>query len=257
VAYAVLNRSAMNVSLYQAAAAMNAQARWQEMITQNLSAGFIPGYRKQEMSFAAVQAGLDPTASTSASNYVIPAASPATNFQPGEMRSTNNPLDFAIEGPGFFEVQLPNGTHAYTRDGEFQFNSEGQLVTKQGYLVMGEGGPIQFDPNNATNVTVSATGEISQGDHPKGKLQIVEFSQPQSLQSIGNSCFLANPAVSQPAPAVASLVHQGFIEASNSSPTAQMASLITSMRMFEANQKVLQTQDERMGRVISDLGGTS
>jgi len=257
VAYPVLNRSAMNVSLYQAAAAMNAQARWQEMITQNLSAGFIPGYRRQEMSFSAVQAGVDPTATSAAGNYVIPAANPATNFQPGEMRHTGNQLDFAIEGSGFFDVQLPNGNHAYTRDGEFQFNSEGQLVTKQGFLVLGDGGPIQFDPNSAATVTVSATGEVSQGDQPKGKMRVVEFSQPQSLQSIGNRCFLANPAVSKPTPAIASLVHQGFIEASNSSPTAQMASLITSMRMFEANQKVIQTQDERMGKVISDLGGSS
>ena len=247
----------MNVSLYQAAAAMNAQARWQEMITQNLSAGFIPGYRKQEMSFSAVQAGLDPTATTAAGNYVIPAANAVTNFQPGEMRHTGNQLDFAIEGSGFFEVQLPNGTKAYTRDGEFELNAQAQLVTKQGYPVLGDGGPIQFDPNNDSTVTVSATGEVSQGDQSKGKLHIVEFNQPQSLKSIGNSCFMADPAVSRPTPAMASLVHQGFIEASNSTPTAQMASLITSMRMFEANQKVLQTQDERMGKVISDLGGTA
>jgi flagellar basal-body rod protein FlgF len=248
----------MNVSLYQAAAAMNAQERWLEMITRNLAAGSVPGFRKQEMSFAAVEAGLDPTAATvTGGGYVIPTARPATNFQFGEMRSTGNQLDFALEGPSFFEVQLPGGALAYTRDGEFQFNSQGQLATKQGYLVMGEGGPLQLDPDRPPILTVSPGGNVSQGDQARGRIRVVEFSQPQSLQAIGDSYFRADPASGGPLPGATSRVHQGFLEASNASPTAQMANLITAMRQFEANQKVLQAQDDRMGRVITELGGSS
>jgi len=249
----------MNVSLYQAAAAMNAQARWQELITQNLAASSAPGYRKQDISFASVQAGLDPSAANmTGMAYLIPQATSATNFQQGEMLPTGGNLDFAIDGPGLFEVQLPNGTKAYTRDGEFQLNAQGQMVTKQGYSVLGDGGPIQLDPSNPAPITVSATGEISQGDQPKGRIRLVEFAKMNALNSIGGGYFLAGTGPgTQPVTATASTMRQGFLEGSNSSPTTEMASLITSMRLFEANQKVLQTQDDRMGKVITDLGGTS
>lgn len=247
----------MNVSLYQAAAAMNAQARWQELITQNLAASAAPGYRKQDISFSSVQAGLDPTAANmNGVGYTIPAATASTNFSEGEMRATGNMLDVGIEGPGFLEVQQPNGTKAYTRDGELRLNSQGQLVTKQGYNVLGDGGPIQLDPSNPAPITISANGDISQGDQPKGHVRLVEFSQLNSLTPIGGGYFLASPD-NPPAAATASTLRQGSLEASNSSPTAEMANLIASMRLFEANQKVLQTQDDRMGKVISDLGGTS
>jgi flagellar basal body rod protein FlgG len=248
----------MNVSLYQAAAAMNAQARWQELITNNLSAGAAPGFRKQDISFSAIQAGMDPTAvNGSNQRYWIPTATAGTNFTPGELRATGNALDCAIEGPGFFEVQMADGSRAYTRDGEFQLNAQGQLVTKQGYPIMSDGGPVQLDPNNPAPITISASGEVSQSDQVKGRIRVVEFSQPQSLTSLSGGYFRADPAVAQPITSPASSVRQGFLEASNASPTAEMASLITSMRLFEANQKVLQTQDDRMGRAIADLGGTS
>src|ERR1039457_827918 len=155
----------MNVSLYQAAAAMNANARWQDMISENLAAISIPGGRSRDVSFSSVQAG---------AQFVIPAARTAVNFQPGELRPTQNPTDFALEGKGFFEVQLPNGDHAYTRDGEFHLNAQGQLVTKQGYPVLGDGGPLQFDPSNAQPLTIAATGEVSQGGDVKGKLKLAE-----------------------------------------------------------------------------------
>jgi flagellar basal-body rod protein FlgF len=247
----------MNVSLCQAAAAMNSSARWQEMIIQNLAAGPIPGYRKQDISFSAVQAGLDPTSAVPGGlRYYIPAASIATNFQPGESRPTNNLTDFAIEGPGFFEVQLPNGTRAYTRDGEFRLNGQAQLVTKQGYTVLGDGGPLMLDPNSTAPVTVSASGEVSQGDQLRGRMRLVEFKEPHSLTPAGQGYFLADKPGLMPDAAATSAIRQGFLEASNTSPTVEMAGLITAMRMFEVNQRVLQAQDERMGRVIADLGGT-
>ena len=163
-------------------------------------------------------------------------------------------MDFAIEGPGFFEVQLPNGDHAYTRDGEFQLNAQGQMVTKTGNPVLSDGGPIQFDPNNASPITVSSTGEVSQGGDVKGRLRLVEFNDPHLLTSIGGGCFLANHQDLLAKDSTASSVRQGYLEGSNTSPTSEMASLITAMRMFEANQRVLQMQDERMGHVISELG---
>ena len=247
----------MNVSLYQAAAAMNAQARWQEMISDNLASESVPGFRKQQISFAAVAAGLDPTAGANNPGYVIPSASSSINFEPGELRATNNQMDFALEGPGFFEVQLPNGSHAYTRDGEFHLNASGQLVTKQGYLVLGDAGPLQFDLSDGGVVTVSPNGDVNLGPEVKGRLRLVEFSDPHKLTFTRQGFFLADRPDAQPVAASASLVRQGFLETSNTSPAAQMAGLILATRMFEANSKVLQIQDERMGKVISDLGNPS
>ncbi len=244
----------MNVSLYQAAAAMNAHARWQELIAENLAAGFVPGSRKQDVSFSAVEAGLA-SAGGNGSRCVIPAAHATTNFQPGEIRPGGSQMDFAIEGPGWFAVQLPNGAQAYTRNGEFHLNAQGQLVTKQGDPVLGDGGPVQFDPSQPPDFTVSASGEISQGGQLKGRLRLVEFADPRTLMPTGGGYFQTNLANAKPA--AASAVHQGFLEESNMSPMVEMGELITAMRMFEANQKVLQAQDDRMGRAISDLAGAS
>jgi flagellar basal-body rod protein FlgG len=235
----------MNVSLYHAAAAMNANARWQDMVSENLAASSVPGGRGREISISSVQAG---------PRFVIPSASTALSFQPGESRSTGNPLDFALEGSGFFEVQLPNGEHAFTRDGEFHLSAQGQLVTKQGYTVLGDGGPLQFDPSNSHALSISSTGEVSQGGDVKGNLKLAEFNNPQLLTALGSGMFRADNPNLQPNSTPTTQVRQGFIEASNISTTAEMVNLISAMRAFEANQKVIQMQDDRMGRTITDLG---
>ena len=248
----------MDVSLYQAAAGMSATAQWQDLIAENLSAASVPGARKQEASFSDVQAGMASNlADGEKTSYYLPSLNKVTNFQAGELRSTGNPTDFALEGPGFFSVKQANGQTAYTRDGEFQLNAQSQLVTKFGDTVLGDGGPLQFNPNNAGVITVSANGDVAQGDQVVGKLKTVEFANPGQLTMAGSSLFTANSPGMQPTTSTKTKVHQGFVEAANTSPTTEMASLITSMRLFEANQKVLQMQSDRMSRVITDLGGTT
>jgi flagellar basal body rod protein FlgG len=248
----------MDVSLYQAAAAMNATAQWQDLIAENLAAASVPGARKQEISFSDVQAGLGSNAPGSQnSNFYIPTAHTVTNFKTGELCATGNSMDFALEGPGFFTVQLPNGDSAYTRDGEFRLNAKGQLVNNEGYQVLGDNGPLQFNPNSPDPLTISAKGDVSQGASKKGTLKITEFKHPEALMPLGTGNFSPDSPDAQPVTAVSTQVRQGFIEAANTSPTTEMASLITAMRMFESNQKVLQMQSDRMSRVITDLGGTT
>jgi flagellar basal-body rod protein FlgF len=242
----------MNVSLYQAAAAMNATSRWQEMIAENLAASSVPGARKLDISFAGFEAGYSPV--VNGSRPVIPAAHTTINFQQGAIRP-GGPMDFAIDGPGFFAVQLPNGEQGYTRDGVFQVNAQSQLVTKQGHLVLSDGGPIQFDPNNPSPITISSTGEVSQGADVKGRLSLTEFNNPQFLTGVGGGIYLGNNPKLEKSDTSTSSIRQGFVEASNTSPTTEMASLVTAMRMFEANQRVLSMQDERMGRMIHELTG--
>jgi flagellar basal body rod protein FlgG len=245
----------MEVSLYSAAAAMNATEQWQDMLAQNLATASMVGGRKHSISFSSVAAGASASdLSNSGANYIMPVATTSMSFQQGDLKPTNNPTDFALQGPGFFTVQLTTGQKAYTRDGEFQMNSQGQLVTKQGYLVMSDSGPIQKDPVNPSPLTVSTTGEISQGVDSKGKLQVTDFNNPQALtMGPGGYFYASDPSlIAKSAPNTT--ISQGSVESANTSPTVEMSGLITAMRMFETNQKVMSMQNDRMTKVISDLG---
>jgi flagellar basal body rod protein FlgG len=258
VAQAVLTAESMNVGLYQAAAGMKATAQWQEMVAENLSSSFIPGYKKQTLAFGAVEAGLMGPSSTTINGasrkFALTHGTQSTDFQSGDLKPTGVATDLAIEGPGFFEVQLPNGAKAYTRDGEFHPNAQGQLVTKQGHIVQGLAGPIQLDPNHATPVTISASGDVSQGGNVLGTVKVMEFNNYNRLEGLGGGLFQAtDPALVSSLSSKVSL-HQGYLESANTSTVAEMANLITSSRMFEANQKVIQSEDERMAKLIADVG---
>ena len=244
----------MDVSLYQSAAAMNATERWQDMIADNLVSSSVPGSRQKSVSFSAIEAGT--SARNGGTTYVIPSVTTAISFSQGELHQAG-PMDFALEGKGFFTVQTADGQKGYTRDGEFGLNSKGQLVTKQGYQVLGTNGPLQFDLKNASPINISAAGDISQGVDSKGKIQITGFRNAQLLTQVNGGYFIADNPTVQPQPDAKTTVHQGFVEAANTSPATQMSQLITAMRMFEMNQKVMQMQNERMGRTITDLSGNS
>jgi flagellar basal body rod protein FlgG len=244
----------MEVSLYSAASAMNATEQWQDLIADNLSTANVPGSRQREAVFSAIPVG---ASGLGADRYVIPSAGSAINFHQGELRATGNNMDFAVEGPGFITVQMPDGSKGYTRDGELKLNSQGQLITKQGYTVLGSSGPLQFDPNNSAPITVTPDGQVSQGADTKGQLAIVEFSSPQSLTMLGGGIFRNNVPTMLPQAASTTSVRQGFIEQANTSPTLAMASMLTAMRMFESNEKVMAMQSDRMAKSITDLSGTN
>jgi flagellar basal-body rod protein FlgF len=237
----------MNVSLYQAASALNAMDRWQETIAENLASTSAPGFKKKEFSYAAIESAMKTSGATG----------PGTNFAPGEIRITNVKTDVAVDGKGFFEVQMPDGSLAYTRDGEFHVDAQGQMVTKQGFKVMSDGGPIVLDLNNYTELSISASGEVSQGIDLKGRLRLVEFGNTNALKRINGSYFAANDPAANPAPSAESSVRQGALESANLSAATEMSNLITVMRIFEANQRMAQIQDERIGRTIAELGTQS
>lgn len=234
----------MNVSLYQAASALNAMDRWQETIADNLAATSAPGFKKKEFSYAAIESALKTNGATG----------PGTNFAPGEIRITNVKTDIAIDGKGFFEVQMPDGSLAYTRDGEFHVDAQGQMVTKQGFKVMSDGGPVVLDLNNHTELSISASGEVSQGIDLKGRLRLVEFGNPNALKRLNGSYFAATDPAANPAPSTESSLRQGALESANLSAATEMSNLMTVMRIFEANQRMAQIQDERIGRTIAELG---
>jgi flagellar basal body rod protein FlgG len=184
--------------------------------------------------------------------YMLPRSSTAVNWRDGEFRHTGVNTDVAIEGPGFFEVQLQDGTMAYTRDGEFGLNSRGQLVTKDGSLVMGEAGPFQVDLDLGAPISISATGEVSQGNERMGRMKVVGFNDPERLHRSGSYFFAGSPDNAAIQMDNVRLRPES-IEGSNTQPMVEMTNLITSMRMFETNNKLMKMQDERLGKVIQDL----
>ncbi len=246
----------MNVSIYQAAAALSAYDRNHEVIAENMASSSVNGFKRQAMSFSAVQAGLIQAPGNTSQHFLLPRTTSVTNFEPGQIKYSGAKTDVAIDGAGFFEVKLPKGGKYYTRDGEFKLNTKGQLVTKGGGLVMGQSGPMQFDMSNIEGITISEKGEAMQGANIVGKIKVVEFGDPQLLTSIGNGNFLADSPALVPTTARAPIVRQGFVEGSNASPMEEMAALLTNIRQYETNQQVIQMHDERMGREIATLGET-
>ena len=242
----------MEVSLYSAAAAMNATERWQDMVADNLSSASVPARASRKSVFPPCRPAGVRRVRPGRRQFRHALAGSAINFSQGNITPSGNNLDMAIEGQGFFSVKLPNGSTAYTRDGEFRLNTQGQLTTKQGYPVVSDGGSLTFDPNNTAPINVSPDGEVSQGADSKGKISVTEFGNLKALTMGGGGFFQADGAAAQPKPATASHVRQGFVEGSNTSPTLAMASLITSMRMFETNQKVMPMQSDRMTKAIAE-----
>ncbi len=245
----------VNVSLYQAAAALDANSRWQEVIADNLASSSVPGYKQQQLTQAAVQAGLMPAhgAKNLPQYFCVPNTTTATNFSPGELKYTGDSHDVAIEGKGFFEVELPGGQKALTRDGEFQVNSQGQLVTKESYPVLGASGAIQLGRNHSGPLSISSTGVVTQGSELRGRLKVMDATNPQSLTQISGGYFVAQDAKAGLKESKANL-REGYLESSNTSTLSEMASMMTAMRGFEANQHVIQIQDDRLNKTISELG---
>lgn len=254
MAWPLLNGQRMEVSLYSAASAMNATQRWQDLIADNISSTSIPGARQRVAIFSAVPAG---SAMLGAEKFVVPYAGAGVSFAQGELRPTGSNMDFALEGQGFITVELPDGSKGYTRDGQFRLNSQGQLITKQGYKVASDTGTLQFDPNNPLPITVSAQGEVCQGADIKGRIAITEFPRPGELTILGSGLFRNDNPDMLPVQNPTTRIRQGYIEQANTSPTLAMASMITAMRMFESNEKVMQMQNDRMGKTIADLSGTT
>jgi len=131
----------MNISIRQAASALQAYEQWHESIADNMSASNVPGFKGSKFSLNAEEVAsfgvTNPQGNQSGTNFLMPEGSSHVDFSPGLVRHTGLATDLALSEDGFFEIQLPDGEMAYTRDGEFHLNEFGEMVTKQGYPVMG------------------------------------------------------------------------------------------------------------------------
>ena len=177
----------------------------------------------------------------------------------GNLSSTDNTFDLAIQGEGFFQVEMPNGETAYTRDGTFQLNADGEIVTQDGYTVL----PGLTVPTNAVDVTVNSSGEVLASIEGQvtpqnvGQLTLAIFPNPAGLQAEGGNLYIETPAsgsasTATPGSTGYGSILQGYLETSNVNAVEEISNLISAQRAYEMNSKVISTSDEMMG-TLSNL----
>jgi flagellar basal body rod protein FlgG len=246
----------MEIGIYKGAASLAAYEKWQEAISQNIANSSIPGFKKTNISFSAVDSDLTSTQPGAFSDLVhgsMPAATPSINFSQGQLTHSESELDFAIQGDGFFQVQQPNGQMAYTRNGQFHVAPDRTLVNAQNMPVQGESGPITLK-NTGGTVAINADGLITQNDQPVAKLPAFKFDDASQLQRVGDG--LVAPSATGAAPQKierASIINHS-LESSNVSPMNEMVNLVTVSRAYEASQKLIQTADNDEDKAIQILG---
>ncbi|HVS53683.1 MAG TPA: flagellar hook-basal body protein [Opitutaceae bacterium] len=249
----------MNIGLYQSASALSALERWQDSVAQNITSSQTTGYRKRTVNFSTQEAGEiqpDPHARIGHDSSVpmlFPKVNTGINFVTGETQPTRRDLDVAIQGDGFFEVQMPDGSHAFTRSGEFRLRADRTLVNSAGNEVLSDGGaPITLLPNGDP-LTVNRDGTIFQGATSLGKFSVQKFDDPSQLIPIAGGFFVPSPGVEPQAVEQPELL-QGYLEGSNVTPLREMVDLVLISRAYEANQKIISTVDQQMQKTLDALG---
>ncbi|MBR9726752.1 flagellar basal-body rod protein FlgG [Shewanella intestini] len=182
-------------------------------------------------------------------------------FTQGNMLTTDNSLDLMVEGSGFFEVEMPDGTTAYTRNGQFSLDDSGQIVTPgSGYVVQ----PAITIPEDATSITVSSQGEVSvklaggAANQVVGQLAISDFINPAGLDPLGQNLYSETGASGAPIQGTPSenglgAIRQGALETSNVNVTEELVNLIQSQRIYEMNSKVISAVDQMLSYVNQNL----
>ncbi|MFJ2710007.1 flagellar basal-body rod protein FlgG [Pseudomonas sp. DTU12.3] len=182
------------------------------------------------------------------------------NFTAGSLQTTEQPLDLAVDGRGFFQILQPDGTTSYTRDGTFHLDSNGQIVNASGFALE----PAIVIPNNAQSFTVGTDGTVSitvpgnPAAQVIGNLQTADFINPAGLQAVGNNLFLETAASGAPQIGTPGLngfgtTLQNTLEGSNVSTVEEMVNMITTQRAYEMNSKVISTADQMLSFVTQNL----
>lgn len=249
----------MSIGLYQSASSLAALERWQDAVTQNITSAQVVGYKKRTVEFSVVAAGEVQTdlrqkiGRGEGQSMYFPTSNYGISFREGENTPTRRELDLAIEGEGFFEVQMPDGAKAYTRAGDLHVKPDRTLVTSQDQPILStDGRPIQLLPRSGA-VTVSDDGTIRHGGTAVGRVSVVKFADEKQLAPISAGLFrpMGGP---DPVPVEKPVVLQGYLEGSNIAPLREMVDLVNIARAYEANQKLIQSHDQTMQKTLDALG---
>ena len=256
-----------------AASGMNAQEKNIEVIANNIANINTTGFKRARAEFTdllyqnerlmgVASRGRDATIPEGAQiGLGVRTAAIRTVHIQGTLTQTSNTLDWAVNGRGWFQVTTPNGDTVYTRDGAFNTNANGQLVTTDGYTVT----PAITIPATATNVVISQTGVVSAtipgttAPQQLGQLTIANFINEAGLLPLGNNLYQQTaasgpPTVGVPGDSAFGTIQQGYLEQSNVDPVTEITNLIAAQRAYEMNSKVIQAADQMAG-TISNMRG--
>jgi flagellar basal-body rod protein FlgG len=249
-------------ALYSAAAGMESQQMNLDVISNNLANVNTTGYKDSKLQFqdllyqttraAGSQqgGGNELPGSLQIGQGAIPVATERI-FTQGDLSQTGGNLDVAIQGAGFFQVQMPDGSLAYTRDGSFKTDAEGRIVTSDGYPVQGGFQPV---PTGTTNITISASGAVTyttSSGTTSSQIQLANFNNPGGLQAVGQNLYTETEAsgtaqLGDPTTNGLGELQQGYLELSNVSVVQEMVNLILAQRAYEVNSKAVQAADQMM-----------
>ncbi|MDP2205064.1 MAG: flagellar basal-body rod protein FlgG [Alphaproteobacteria bacterium] len=260
----------MSLTLDIGATGMLAQQLNVDVISNNIANMTTTGYKRQRAEFQDLlyQTKVRPGASSSDQGTTVPAGiqqglgvkagSVYRINEQGALQMTGNPFDVAIKGEGYFMITLPSGETGYTRDGSFQLDQNGQLVTSEGYNVQ----PGITIPPDAVDVTINASGEVLVKLQNQtvlanvGQIQLASFANDAGLEAIGNNLLLETEAsgtaiVSNPGEPGYGQLEQGALETSNVNIVQEITSLIQAQRAYEMNSKIIQTGDEMLSTITN------
>ncbi len=257
----------MMKSLWIAKTGLTAQQSQLDVISNNLANVGTSGFKRSRAVFEDLmyQTTRAPGAMSSQQTQVATGMQVGTGvravaterlFSQGNLQQTSNPKDVAINGSGFLQVLLPDGSNGYTRDGSLQVNAEGLLVTASGYPVQ----PAVTVPANSTNMTIGSDGTVtiqpagSNQVTQVGSLTLVQFANPAGLESRGENMFAETPSSGAPntvTPGVngAGVLMQGYVETSNVNVVEELVSMIQTQRAYEINSKAINTADQMLQRL--------
>ncbi|SDD41899.1 flagellar basal-body rod protein FlgG [Sphingomonas sp. YR710] len=260
-----------NAALHVARTGLDAQNMRMRVIANNLANVNTTGFKRDRASFetlayqsvtAAGAASSDATkfaTGTSLGSGVQINGTAKVDIQ-GSMQQTGNALDMAIQGSGFFQVQMPDGRTGYTRDGGFSLSSEGTIVNSEGYQLQPQ---IQI-PQGAGNITIAEDGTVSvklagQNDSTEvGKIETARFTNPAGLEAVGNNMLVETAASGQPQVGAANAdgrgaIEQGSLEASNVNIVEELVDMIETQRAYEVNSKMIQSTDQMLQYVNQNI----
>ena len=252
-------------SLDIAATGMMAQQLHVDVTSHNLANMTTTGYKRQRAEFHDLlyQDQRRAGSSSSDSGTIVPTgiqiglgvktAAVYRNHEQGTVQNTENALDVALQGKGFFQITLPDGTLAYSRDGAFQLSPDGQIVTVDGYLLE----PAITVPDNAVQVSINAAGVVEatiEGQvQPQnlGQIELATFINDAGLDARGDNLYLqtvasGDPIVGVPGQEGFGTILQGFLESSNVNPVTEITNLIIAQRAYEMNSKVITASDQML-----------
>jgi flagellar basal-body rod protein FlgG len=249
-------------ALYSAAAGMQSQQLNLDVISNNLANVNTTGFKKSKIEFQDLlyETTRAPGAEQGSGNQLptglqighgSQAVATSKIFTNGELTQTGEKLDVAIQGDGFFEVQLPDGSKAYTRDGALKTASDGRITTSDGLVVQGGFQPV---PIGTTNINIAPNGEVSytgSGGTTSFRVQLVRFTNPSGLESAGRNLYRETPAsgaaeLGNPSENGFGELAQGYLELSNVTVVEEMVNMIMAQRAYEINSKAVQSADEMM-----------